>query len=128
MLDGAADEMRQVDEQRERNQPDRSRQQYIGIGEAAQQVARFALLHDFAGVVDFARKRVQGDAAQAGGPLPYCIAAPRQVIDAVAIVPGSEEAFRIATIEKALHGRGPLGLLGSGVTQRLQTSPQRIVL
>jgi hypothetical protein len=64
-LDGAADAMRQVDQERERDQPDSRRQQHIRALDAASQIALVGLFHRAPGIANLTRQPVHGDIAQA---------------------------------------------------------------
>ena len=67
LLDGPADAVRQIHQQRQRHQPEGRGQQNVDQLDPAPQVALPGRCHQRAGIADLAREALHGDFAQVGG-------------------------------------------------------------
>ena len=99
--------MGEVDQEGERDQPDGGGEQDVGALDAAAQVGGVGVFHGLAGFADLAGDLVDGYIAQAGGVEPDFFAVADQVIQAVAILAGAEEALAFEAAGETSHAFGP---------------------
>jgi hypothetical protein len=112
LLDGAADAVRQVDQQGERQQPERRHGEDVIKLEPAMDIALAGGIHQFAGCGNLAPQA--GDVAQAGGIYPDIAVMPDQVIQAVAFLLVVSEPLGLLAFREAPHGLRPRVASGGG--------------
>ena len=128
LLDGPADAVRQVDQQRQRHQPDRRGQQDVGELDAAAQIARVRLFHGAPRIADLARQAIHRDIAQALRVDPDLVAVAHQIVQAVAILAGAYHSLTVQAARENLDRVGPRRTIQRPIDSRLDLAGARLAL